>query len=335
MSISKTSSEEFRNGESTFIHNMSLPVHSWYRFPAGFSAEWAQRVIENHRETIGELALLDPFAGVGTTVLAGETTGVRARGVEAQPFIQRIAAAKLLWRTNPGEFHDFARAVAEQAGRSGPMPHLYPRLIAKCYGNEALDDLNSLRCAWEELNDSSPKAQLAWLALVSILRVCSSAGTAPWQYVLPAKTKSKVLAPFDAFNFQVRKMLADMTLLQMEDIRNDAYIFLDDARSLETIADDSVGLVITSPPYANNYDYGDATRLEMTFFGEVASWGDVHDKARKKLVRSCSQHASIEKLELWPLLNEINGTTFIDEITAVCKTLAVERLAHGGKRLTT
>ena len=79
MSISKTSSEEFRNGESTFIHNMSLPVHSWYRFPAGFSAEWAQRVIENHRETIGELALLDPFAGVGTTVLAGETTGVRAR----------------------------------------------------------------------------------------------------------------------------------------------------------------------------------------------------------------------------------------------------------------
>ena len=212
------------------------------------------------------------------------------------------------------------------------MPHLYPRLIAKCYGNEALDDLNSLRCAWEELNDSSPKAQLAWLALVSILRVCSSAGTAPWQYVLPAKTKSKVLAPFDAFNFQVRKMLADMTLLQMEDIRNDAYIFLDDARSLETIADDSVGLVITSPPYANNYDYGDATRLEMTFFGEVASWGDVHDKARKKLVRSCSQHASIEKLELWPLLNEINGTTFIDEITAVCKTLAVERLAHGGKK---
>ena len=45
-------------------------------------------------------------------------------------------------------------------------------------------------------------------------------------------------------------------------------------------------LAITSPPYANNYDYADATRLEMTFFREVNGWAGLQDTVRKYLVRS-------------------------------------------------
>ncbi|MCE2403988.1 MAG: site-specific DNA-methyltransferase [Dehalococcoidia bacterium] len=311
---------------------MSLPVHGWYRFPAGFSAKWARSVIDKHRESTDRLALLDPFAGVGTTVLSGEDAGVKAYGVEAQPFIQKIAAAKLLWHTDTVAFRDAAQAVVGQASGRSPRRYLYPKLIHGCFGEEALSDLNNLRHTWEEMDDGGPVAKLTWLALVGILRSCSSAGTAPWQYVLPSKTKSKVLAPYDAFNLQVRKMLADMTLWQMTDVRCDANIFLDDARLLNTIADDSVGLVITSPPYANNYDYGDATRLEMSFFGEVTGWGDLHEKARKHLIRSCSQHASIEKLDLNRLLDELVGTTLVGEISSVCDALAEQRLYHGGKK---
>ncbi len=276
MTTPKVTAEKSGNGESTFIHNMGLPVHGWYRFPAGFSAEWAQQVIEDHRGVIGELAVLDPFAGVGTTVLAGESAGVPACGVEAQPFIQRIAAAKLLWHSNIAEFHEMAQAVADLAKSKCRQLPPYPKLIHGCFTEESLNDLNALRCAWEELNDGSPGATLSWLALVGILRACSSAGTAPWQYVLPSKTKNKVLPPYDAFDLQVRRMLADMNYWQMLEARRDANISRDDARLLETVQADSVGLVVTSPPYANNYDYGDATRLEMTFFGEVSGWGDVH-----------------------------------------------------------
>ena len=332
MTTAKVVHRKLGNGESTFIHNMRLPVHSWYRFPAGFSAEWAQSVIENQRETIGRLALLDPFAGVGTTILAGENAGVPSYGVEAQPFIQKIAAAKLFWHTSTTEFHDLAQAVSERAIRRSPQSQVYPKLLAKCFTGGVLDDLNNLRCSWEELDDGSPGAKLTWLALVSILRSCSSAGTAPWQYILPSKTKSNVLAPYEAFNLQVRKMLADMNLWQMHEVQHDGDIFLDDARMLTTMPEDSVGLVVTSPPYANNYDYGDATRLEMTFLGEVSGWGDVHEKARKHLVRSCSQHASIEKLDLGRLLDELQGTTFVDEIASVCENLGSERLNHGGKK---
>ena len=332
MTTPKVDLRKSGQGETTFIHNMRLPIHGWYRFPAGFSAEWAQKVIQNHRETIHKLAVLDPFAGVGTTVLAGENVGLLACGVEAQPFIQRIAAAKLLWHTDIKEFYEFARVVTDRAKNRISQNPLYPKLIQGCFSEESLNDLSDLRYAWEESDDGSPSATLTWLALVAILRACSSAGTAPWQYVLPSKTKSKVLVPYEAFNLQVGKMLSDMNTWQMLKVRHDGKVFLDDARLLETISDNSVGLVVTSPPYANNYDYGDATRLEMTFFGEVLGWGDLHEKARKRLVRSCSQHASIEKLDLGALLNELRGTTFLDEISSVCQSLVLERLNHGGKK---
>jgi hypothetical protein len=63
-----------------------------------------------------------------------------------------------------------------------------------------------------------------------------------------------------------------------------------DARQATCVEEGWADLVITSPPYPNNYDYADAARLEMTFLGDVASWGDLQQKVRKHLVRSCSQH---------------------------------------------
>jgi len=44
-------------GSSTFVRNMTLPVHRWFRFPAGFSAEWAQAVIEDERRAVGGRAV--------------------------------------------------------------------------------------------------------------------------------------------------------------------------------------------------------------------------------------------------------------------------------------
>lgn len=57
-----------------------------------------------------------------------------------------------------------------------------------------------------------------------------------------------------------------MVAWQSLDVRPDGEIFCTDARSCSPIGEETIGLVITSPPYANNYDYADATRLEMTFF---------------------------------------------------------------------
>lgn len=157
-SISELRVPSWETSKSTFVHNMSLPVHGWYRFPAGFSAEWVESIIQNRRELLDGLGLLDPFAGVGTTVLAAEQGGVRAYGIEAQPFIARIAQTKLLWHTEGKQFFEVAQAILKEAqARQIPIP-TYPALIRRCYTEEAIRDLHNLRWAWNGSLSSHPPA---------------------------------------------------------------------------------------------------------------------------------------------------------------------------------
>src|SRR5258708_34690386 len=76
-----------------FTDNMSLPVHRWFRYSAGFSAEWVEQLIDKHQVAQGDI-VLDPFAGSGTTLLAAQTKGVDALGAERHEFVRRIANAK-------------------------------------------------------------------------------------------------------------------------------------------------------------------------------------------------------------------------------------------------
>jgi len=316
---------------STFVDNMRLPVHRWFRYSAGFSAEWVKEVIRDFKGN-NSIKLLDPFVGSGTTVLAGEECGIESFGIEAHPFVARVATAKLLWSEDVNAFRSFVMDVLQYAQSLADAPKSYPKLIHKCYSEEVLNELDKLRRAWLYKNDGSGVSELTWLALVGILRVTSSAGTAPWQYVLPKKTKKKTIRPYKAFFYQIRMMSRDMLYFQSAVKEQKAKIFEDDARACSKIEDGSVDLIITSPPYTNNYDYADATRLEMSFFGEIKGWGDLQSKVRHLLVRSCSQHVSAEKNNLERILRDKNMYPIIEDLREVCYKLERERLLHGGRK---
>ncbi|MDX8414383.1 MAG: hypothetical protein R8J85_09885 [Mariprofundales bacterium] len=43
----------------TFTDNMKLPIHRWFRYSAGFSAEWVQAEIKQYQEETGNLYNLE------------------------------------------------------------------------------------------------------------------------------------------------------------------------------------------------------------------------------------------------------------------------------------
>lgn len=320
---------------STFVNNMKLPIHRWFRYSAGFSAEWIEEICNNYDDSI---TLFDPFAGSGTTVIAGEFSNVNSYGIEAHPFVYRVARAKLMWDTDLDEFHKFANNVLKIAKKLKSSStiiessHEYPKLIKKCYHEDSLIKLDYLRNAWLSESENSNVSELTWLALVCILRKSSSAGTAPWQYVLPNKKKKKVLDPFEVFNDQIMLMIEDMRYYQKRVKERKSKIHQGDARNCSQIEDNSIDLILTSPPYPNNYDYADSTRLEMSFFGEIAGWGDLQNKVRKYLIRSCSQHMRTKTDNLDEILKEKKLKPIIGDITEVCYKLEEERHLHGGKK---
>lgn len=319
------------NTTSTFADNLSLPVHRWFRYSAGFSAIWARQVIEQEKAK-GRRTILDPFVGSGTTVLEGECGGLCSIGIEAHPFIARVARTKLKWRSDISTFLHFGHKVLDYA-MSHPVEQIDPpKLLKQCFPPEILGRLFSLRSAWSHLYDDTPASELTWLALMGILRECSPVGTAQWQYILPNKAKIRASDPHTAFANKIALFAADMRSRQSLLIGPQAEIRQEDARNCQSVPDGWADLVITSPPYANNYDYADATRLEMTFAGDINGWGDLQLAVRKYLIRSCSQHVApissqTQQILEAPLLEPIRP-----EIIEVCRRLAVERELHGGKK---
>ncbi len=235
-------------------------------------------------------------------MLAAEDAGAESMEVEAHSFVYRIARAKLHRRTCPDEYLKLVRALRRKAAKFHDRVPKYPPLIEKCYTPEALTKLHALEQTLEEERSDTPAWELAWLTLVAILRVSSFVGTAQWQYILPKKEKKRTLDPFDAFDEQSRTIARDLRVSRDQLDGPFARIILGDARTCAGVPTGFASLVVTSPPYPNNYDYADATRLELCFFGEIASWGDLQEKVRNNLIRSCSQHVPSATVDLKALL---------------------------------
>lgn len=322
--------EENKLSPGSFVDNMRLPVHRWFRYSAGFSAQWAKHVISKQADNL-ETRVFDPFAGSGTTLIASEECGVESYGIDSHPFVARVAKAKLAYRSLPGEYLERATQVLESAKCRTSSLDSYPSLIRKCYSDSALEQLDRL---WQEIRtveDNSESFRLVWITLVSILRATSHVGTANWQYLLPARQKAHTKSPFAAFDEMANIILSDMR--SMGDISGPRATFeVDDARLCTTVPSNSINLVVTSPPYANNYDYADATRLELTFLGEINGWGDLQSHIRRHLIRSCTQHVPDKSVDLIEILSSPELEPIRDELEVVCAQLRTVRLTRGGKK---
>lgn len=314
---------EAGSNTTSFVNNMRLPVHGWFRYSAGFSAQWVESVVP------AGATVLDPFAGSATTLVAAQTVGAEAYGIDSQPFVSRVARAKLEWTADSSELRHRAKELVanhEAARLSGDRP----KLLEKCYTPEALADLIGLRDAVAADAEDDPVSRLLWLAFVAIIRPTSHVGTAQWQYVLPNKRKRAAVGVVEGFALQIERMVDDMAVMQRAYPSPPIARFVEgDTRTEGLVPDGWASHVVTSPPYANNYDYADATRLEQTVLGEVSGWGDLK-AMRNVLVRSCSQ--AMTRYDPAEALEDPILAPIIDELRVVFSELDAIRHEHGGKK---
>jgi DNA modification methylase len=136
----------WKNGSAPHVNNFELGQHGRYRTNvwdyAGVNTMRAGRLEElamhptvkpvamvadaikdcSHRKGI----ILDPFLGSGTTVIAAERTGRRARGIELDPAYIDVAIRR--WQSYTGKAAKLATTgqsfeeIEEQRGETGPPP---------------------------------------------------------------------------------------------------------------------------------------------------------------------------------------------------------------------
>lgn len=257
-------------------------VHRWFNFIAGFSPEFVHQKCELAGLLPGAI-LLDPFAGCGTSLVVAAERDLCAVGFDPHPIFNRICNAKLPGLDAASVVHATQRLFVDgfkkpisttilSESQSAFLTKLYP-----------LDILESLLGAREMLLASSlSESDIAFLMLSRIVDKCSHSQT-DGIYKAPTSKKQPV-NPAHACADVVTMMLDDLNSLDGHDLQQRGSVIRHSSQTMEEVATDSVSIVVTSPPYLNNFDYAEMTRMLLYFWGIATSWGDITDKVRQPLI---------------------------------------------------
>ena len=79
--------------DPAFMRNREAPIHRWVPWIAGYSKQFVEDAITGY--TSGPSVVLDPFAGVGTTLVEADLAGHDAFGFEINPYAAFAAKTKL------------------------------------------------------------------------------------------------------------------------------------------------------------------------------------------------------------------------------------------------
>lgn len=331
----------------TFKDSLRAPIHNWFTYPAGFSYKAVQASFKKFGVQKGSI-VYDPFMGSGTTNIVAKKHSIDSYGVEAHPFVFRIARTKLNWEIDNKIIKEINSEIKSEVIKTervkeseinALLSNEFPELLLRCYEDRTLYDLMLIKNYILSRHFSSGIEDFLFVGLTSILRQVSMAATG-WPYIAPKKQKTSSVnknAVIEFYN-QILRMSDDLIITRNEAdkdyLKSRHEVYCADSRNVhDLIETDFIDHVFTSPPYLNNFDYADRTRLELYFWGEAKTWGDISRDIRTKLITSATTQISRDD-KRYILSEEIKSSCpkEYDFLIESSNKLSAIRLTKGGKK---
>jgi hypothetical protein len=280
-------SEELNDGHNTvtvatrtgfndpaFASNKTLPIHRWVPWIAGFSSDFVQDALEQYLTKPS--IVLDPFAGVGTTLVEAVKAGHEAIGFEINPYAALASRVKgsaheLNTRVLEDEALRFKHFYTERTDPSYQPVTCSPpgfKTRADFYSPVVLRKVLILQDFIETIEEETIR-DVFRLAFASTMVSYSNYSYEPSLARRVSSGKSEI------HDFPVANALIEKISQIVQDSRSISLI----ARGHSTVINDtffawenylqpaSVDLLITSPPYLNNYHYNRNTRPHLYWLG--------------------------------------------------------------------
>lgn len=252
------------------------PIHP---FPARMAPGIA---LEALGESNTPLRVLDPMAGSGTVLAVARAKGHRAFGMDLDPLAVLLAG---VWtRTvNAERVNDKAAEVLDRAkARFGALPSglAYPAgsddetrtFIRYWFDDYARRQLAALSTAIRRVHDEVTRDVL-WCGF-SRLIITKQAGASlamDLSHSRPHKAFERApIKPFNRFISAVELVVSNCPQHGSGAVGPATVVKRGDARKLD-IEDDSIDLVLTSPPYLNAIDYMRCSKFSLVWMGHNVS----------------------------------------------------------------
>lgn len=280
-----------------FNKNKSEPFHRWYPFVEGYSKEFIISIIDEIGDK--DIICLEPFSGSGTTALELQNIGIKCFSFEVNPLMHLISKVKL---TNDYDIEKinlyFEYIIAERLNQHvGELTTEFKTLYQEegkskwNYNLEVAVAIEKLKLAINNIDDSK-YSDLFLVALAAILLDVSNLYRNGKCLSYKKNWKDKVITELDVFNkFDVKvkkELLQDLIDFSENNVvHNKDFLFHEDSRiGIDmNVPDESIDLVITSPPYLNSRDYTDTYILELKTLGLTNTKKEVRE-LREKTIRS-------------------------------------------------
>ena len=265
-------------------------IHAWHPYYAGYAEQFVADTLSVLAKP-GDL-VLDPWNGSGTTTLVAQRCGLCSIGVELNAAMalygqaknlqfpqvsdailieaeDLIEAARLRVSKEPAEDEDVAEWVHDE-----PLAALLAirNAIRDRIADTPLPDFVDAIVRTEARKRLHPSRKKAFFlsALFQVLRTVGSftRGSNP-TWILPddGTPPASPDRVFTLFLQSVRSMLADleMSAWGTESVA-EYWVMTGDSRALP-LTDETVDVVITSPPYCTRIDYAVSTKPELLLLG--------------------------------------------------------------------
>ncbi len=270
--------------------NRRVPGLRWMKYKEGFSRGLVERLIEEHRPR----AVLDPFAGIGTTPLIAGSKGIQATGIEIMP-VGVLVGKAITHAANGVSKSAFEAVSGDLLGRLSSNVHApaeftfsHVDITRAAFSEETELAIAKARQFNSTVGDYALRALLN-VACMTVLEDVSytrkDGQYLRWDYrsgrALRARMNKGPIPPFEhALGARLFEMTQDIEVLKREygGISPDLVVgsCLD---SMQELNNASFDMAITSPPYANRYDYTRTYALELAWLGfDQARFADLRQQ---------------------------------------------------------